>query len=174
MADGHALIIGMSESGKTVLAKRLAAWYRRHGIGVAILDPMNDPDWPADDSTFRTDDPAEFLEFVRDPDCCLQAALFIDEAGLSIDKYATEYNWITCQSKHHGHTAHLIAQRAQLINPNIRANCQRLYCFQVPPDDAKAYARDFNAPTLLEAPSLSQGEFLAIRRYQKPQRFRLW
>lgn len=42
----HVLFIGMTQSGKTTLAKRLAHEYVSRGISVIILDPLNDPGWP--------------------------------------------------------------------------------------------------------------------------------
>lgn len=164
---GHAIIIGQTESGKSTLAKQLAGWYRRHGIGVLVLDPMKDPGWQAD---WMTDNPDEFLRTVRDPDQCLQCALFIDESGESINKFDKEFNWITCRSRHHGHVAHLISQRAQDINASTRAQATTLYIFNVNADDAKQYARDFNAPAALEAPHLPQGTCIKIERFKAPQR----
>jgi DNA helicase HerA-like ATPase len=60
----HSLILGMTESGKTTLAKRLAQHYKSRGIGVIVLDPLND-DWPCD---FKTADPDEFLRVYWIPD----------------------------------------------------------------------------------------------------------
>ena len=47
----HNLILGMTMSGKTTLAKRLAAHYTQNGINVVVLDPMYDPEWEADFTT---------------------------------------------------------------------------------------------------------------------------
>jgi len=164
---GHCIIIGQTESGKTTLAKSLAGWYKRHGVGIVVLDPMLDPGWNAD---WITDNPDKFLAFVRDPDQCLQCALFIDESSESINKYDKEFNWITCRSRHHGHVAHLISQRAQDINPSTRAQATTLYIFNVNPVDAKQYALDFNAPAALDAPNLPQGTCIKIERFKPAQR----
>jgi len=168
---GHAIIIGQTESGKTTLCKRLASWYKNHGVGVIVLDPMFDAGWPAD---WKTADPVEFLEFVKDPERCLQCALFVDEAGLSLDKYAVEYQWLTCQSRHHGHVTHIIAQRAQMVSANVRAQCSTCYAFNVNADDAKIYAREFNCAELMNAPGLAKGEFIKADRFNGAKRYRLW
>lgn len=168
---GHAIIIGQTESGKTTLCKRLAAHYKRRGIGVVVLDPMHDAGWPAD---FKTADSAEFLAFVKDPNRCLQCACFVDETGLSIDKYDVEYQWMTCQSRHHGHVFHLIAQRAQMISPNVRAQCSTCYAFNVNIGDAKLYAAEFNSDLLMQAPTLRKGEFVKADRFGLAKRYRLW
>ena len=168
---GHAITIGQTESGKTVWNKKLAGWYRSHGVGVIVLDPMSDAGWPAD---WKTADPEAFLAFVKDPDQCLQCALFVDEAGLAIGKFDAGFEWLTCQSRHHGHVCHLITQRAQQVSVNVRSQCSTLYAFNVNADDAKIYARDFNCPMVMDAPGLAQGEFIAASRFATPKRWRLW
>ena len=165
---GHCIIIGQTESGKSTLATKLAEWYHRHGVGVAVLDPMKDPRWPAD---YITDDADAFLAFVRDPEQCLQCALFVDESGESIDKFNKDFNWLTCRSRHHGHICHLITHRAQDINPSTRAQATTLYIFNVNSEDAKQYARDFNCPMIaVEAPYLPQGTCIKVERFKPAQR----
>lgn len=168
---GHVITIGQTESGKTILNKKLAAAYKRAGIGVIVLDPMLDPGWNAD---FITDNPEKFLQFVRDPRCCLQCALFVDETGTSLDKFDVSSNWLTTQSRHHGHVCHLITQRAQQVSVTIRNQCSTLYCFNVNFKDAKLYAEDFNAKEVLEAPNLPQGHCWKIERFKPPKKLRMW
>ncbi len=172
----HSIIIGQTLSGKTALAKRLSNWYLARGIGTIVLDPMSDPGWNDNASPLHVafTDPQEFLAFVKDPDACLQCALFIDEAGMSLDKYAQEFQWITCQARHHGHRSHIIAQRAEMIGKTLRSQCSTLYAFNVNPDDSKQYARDFNCPAILEAPNLPQGHYLKVERFKPVVRGRLW
>src|SRR6516165_7136640 len=79
----HCLIFGMTESGKTTLAKRLAQRYRYHEVKVIVLDSLNDPGWSAD---FQTTDPDEFLQVFWESRRC---AIFIDEAGDAVGKYNT-------------------------------------------------------------------------------------
>ena len=172
----HSLFIGQTMSGKTTLAKKLANWYLNHDIGVVVLDPMSDPGWnESGNPKFASfTNPQEFLAFVKDPDCVVQAALFVDEAGMSLNKYADEFQWITCQSRHHGHRAHIIAQRAEMVDKTIRSQCSTLYAFNVNPEDAKTYARDFNEKAILDAPNLPQGHYIKVERFKPVQRGRLW
>jgi hypothetical protein len=176
MRTGHCITIGQTESGKSILNKRLARNYQRHGIGVVVLDPLRDPDWaePGASNFVMCKDPDEFLALVKDPDRCLQCALFVDEAGMSINRYAVEYQWLTTMSRHHGHVTHLIAQRAQMISPTIRSQCRTCFAFNVGSKDAKEYAQDFNCDMLLDAQHLAQGEFIRATRFEAPARFRLW
>jgi hypothetical protein len=168
---GHVITIGQTESGKTILNKRLSHWYKKNGIGVVVLDVMRDPDWAAD---YLTDDAEQFLAFVKNPKKCLQCALFIDEAGGTIPRYADAFGWLTTQSRHHGHVCHLITQRAQMVTPTIRNQCSTLYIFNVNGKDAKIYAEDFNSPEALKAPTLPQGHCIKIQRFKSPQTLRMW
>ena len=172
----HSIIIGQTLSGKTTLAKRLAAWYLANGIGVVVLDPMNDPGWNPDgaENFILFTNAEEFLDFVKDPDRCLQAAIFVDESGMILDKYAEKFNWLTCQGRHHGHVVHLLAQRAEMISKTLRSQCSTVFAFNINPDDAKAYARDFNAPAIMDAPNLPQGQYIKVSRFSPVKRGRLW
>ena len=172
----HSITIGQTLSGKTLLNKNLCNWYLSKGIGAVVLDPMNDPDWNAagNPNFYKTADPGEFLRFVKNPDRCLQCALFVDEAGMALDKFADEFSWLTCQSRHHGHRAHIIAQRAQMVSVSIRSQCSTLYAFSINPKDAKTYAEDFNEAAILEAVNLPQGHYLKIERFCPVKRGRLW
>lgn len=167
----HCITIGQTESGKTTWNMRLAQWYKRNGIPVVVLDKYRNPGWNAD---FITPDPDEFLEFVQDPERCLQCALFADEAGQQIGRFAVGFDWCTTQSRHFGHRFHLITQRAQMVSMTIRSQVSICVAFNVGPKDAKAYAEEFNAPELLDAPNLPQGHFIMVQRFKGVSRGRLW
>lgn len=163
----HSITVGQTLSGKSILNKKLAAHYKRNGIGVLVLDVMLDPGWNAD---FITDDPEKYMALVRDPRKCLQCALFIDEAGDALDRYLKTFNWLTTQSRHHGHRCHLITQRAQQVSPTVRSQCSILYAFNIGAKDAKIYGDDFNAPLVAnKAPMLPQGQCIKIQRFKPPQ-----
>lgn len=170
MGSGHCLTIGMTESGKTALNKSIAAWYQQHGVKTVVCDPMHDASWPAD---FKTDDIDEFMALVKDPARCLRCALFIDESGMSLDKHDVTLQWLTCQARHFGHVTHIIAQRAEQVNVNIREQCKTLYAFQVSLDDAKKYAKSWNNDMILEAASLPQGHFIRAERFGACERRKL-
>lgn len=169
---GHSLTIGQTLSGKTILNQRLSRLYRKRGVQTVVLDPHNDPGWAAS-VLFKHFD--EFLAFVKSPSKCRQCALFIDESGISLDKYDIECDWLTVSARHHGHRTHIIANRAEIVSRNMRSQCETLYTFQVCATDANQYANDFNCPMLKTVgPVLAQGEFLKITRYQPVKRLRLW
>ena len=114
----HVLINGMTESGKTTLAKRLAAEYKKSGVGVIILDPLHDPGWQCD---FQTDDPDEFLSVCKKSERC---ALFIDEGSQSVGQYDTQMHWLATMARHHGHNSHFISQRGRSEERRVGKECR--------------------------------------------------
>lgn len=171
MKTGHVLIVGQTESGKTICAQRIAAWYKSHNVATVVLDPMKDPKWNAD---FITADPVEFFSLIKDPNRCLNCAAFVDESGDSLNKYASDEQFLTTRSRHHGIVAHIIAQRAQQVSVTVRSQCSTLYAFSVSPADAKIYASDFNCDELLKCPTLPQGTCIRVQRFQPPRYLRMW
>jgi hypothetical protein len=149
----------MTESGKSTLAKRLSADAKKRGIGVIVLDPINDPDWHAD---FKTENPDEFLEILWKSQNC---AVFIDEAGDSVGRYDTAMIQTATKGRHWGHNVHFISQRHAQLSVTVRDQCRYIGLFRCALDDAKIHARQWAEPGLLEAHNLGQGEFLWKGRF---------
>lgn len=164
----HVLIAGMTGSGKTTLAKLLVQRYKIKGTPSIVLDPMRDPTWNAD---FQTHDDEEFLRVMYNSQSC---ALFVDESGKAIGRYAKHMAVVTTESRHFGHKAHLISQRAAQIDKNVRDQCSELYIFKVGFDDAKALSTEFSCAELRNADKLQRGEFYKLDRFNPPQKFNLF
>lgn len=156
---GHSLILGMTESGKTTLAKRLASQYRARGVGVLVLDPIDDPDWPND---FKTGDPAEFLEVFWQSQRC---AVFIDEAGESVGRYDTVMHKTATKGRHWGHACHYISQRSTQIAPIVRDQCSNLFLFCTAFEDCKTHAKEWNNHKIKMASTLKKGEYVYCTRF---------
>ena len=156
----HVLILGQTESGKTSLAKKLAAVYKEQGIGVLVLDPIGDPSWPAD---FRTSDPDEFLQVYWSSKKC---AVFIDEAGESVGRFDMAMQKTATRGRHWGHKNHYLSQRGTMINRTVRDQCSTIFLFNTALEDCKVHARDWNQPELLNASKLPQGHYLTCGRYK--------
>ena len=164
----HQLIFGMTESGKTTLAKRLAAEYKSKGIGVLVLDPLHDPDWQAD---FKTDSPEVFLNVFWKSRRC---AAFIDEAGDCVGQYDDLMIRTATRGRHWGHSCHYISQRGALLARTVRDQCGGLFLFCTALDDCKLYAKEWNSEELLEGSKLSKGEFYRVTRFGLAQRGKLF
>lgn len=155
----HKLICGTTMSGKTTLAKRLAALYRAKGRKVIVLDELLDPEWNAD---FITDSPEKFQDvFWASRNC----AVFIDEAGDSVGRYNKEMNMTATRGRHWGHICHYISQRPSMLSRNVISQCLEGYAFLLETEDAETLAKRFVLPPLKEASNLSQGEYIYFKRF---------
>lgn len=164
---GHWLIVGGTQTGKTTLAKELAAQYRAAGIPVVVCDPFKGKDWGAN---WITSDIDEFLAFAHNPRVCLKCALFVDEGGMTLggkNKWDSSYYWLTTTSRHHGHVAHIISTKGISVAPVLRESCANLAVFNVHVDYAKELARDFNKDVILKANRLAKGWAIVTGRFRQ-------
>ncbi len=159
----HTLITGMTESGKTTLARITAVGLIRKKKQVWVLDPCDDDQWADGCRVFN--DIETFLPAVRSK---TDLFLFVDESGYSLDRYEPEHNWLATTSRHQGHSVTFIGQRFTQLAPIIRTNCSQCYMFAQPRKDIEAVAEEFNEDSLLEAPKLQQFEFVRLGRFSPP------
>lgn len=159
----HCLILGMTQSGKTTLAKKLAHGYRARGISVIVLDPLGDPEWPNDEEgTFQTRNRADFLRTVK---ASRQCAVFVDEAGESVGQYDDEMHWLATRGRHYGHQCHFLSQRGQQIAKTVRDQCSKMYLFCCSKTDGKILADEWNQEELRNVNVLGRGEFFVVSRF---------
>lgn len=155
----HVLICGMTESGKTTLARALAHAYRRKGIGVLVLDPLKDPRWDCD---FITADQDAYLDALWNSRHCMA---FMDEGGKSVGRYNYAMQETATMARHWGHSCHYIGQDPTLLAPIIRDQCRHIFLFCASDRVGKKLADEFNQPALLECGSLKQGEYIRAARF---------
>lgn len=155
----HSLVLGMTESGKTTLAKRLSHVYKRNEYGVLVLDPMGDPGWAVD---FQTADPEEFLRVFWDSRGCMA---FIDESGDMVGRYDLAMQKTATQGRHWGHSVHFLSQRGAQINRTVRDQCSVLFLFNTAKKDAELHAHEWNAPILETANTLPKGDYFQVVRF---------
>ena len=156
----HTLIAGMTESGKTTLAKRFAARSKKAGRKVLVLDPMLD-DWQCD---YQTSNPADFLNvFWREKSC----DAYIDESGDTIGHYESEMIRTATRGRHWGHNVYYITQRPTMISPSVRTQCRILCLFVVGRKDAEILSQEYNEDQLKNAYKLDPGVCYVVRRHAK-------
>jgi DNA helicase HerA-like ATPase len=164
----HVLIVGMTGSGKTTLAKRLVTQYKANKTPSLVLDPLFDPGWGAD---WQTANQQEFLDTMFQ---CRKCALFVDESGAAIGRYAGEMAVIATQSRHFGHKAHFLTQRGSQLDKLIRDQCSTLFLFRVSKGDAKTFADEFGYEDILQANSLAPGECFKVTRFSPPKKISIF
>lgn len=148
----HSLILGVTGSGKTTLAKHMARALKR-----VVVFATYKSDWPCD---YFTKDIFHLCEIVKTNK---KLNIFIDEAGTTLERNDTEFQFLATMSRHFGHNVFFITQRAKQLTPNIRTNCESLYCFKQSEEDAKVLAGEFADKNIMRVVELPRFFY-----YEKP------
>jgi ABC-type glutathione transport system ATPase component len=151
----HAICVGVSGCGKTTLMKQLAKKLPR----VAVCEyggekKVGKTDWGK--TEFHTLDIEKMLWFAQHNISC---NIFIDDAGDNMQR-SKDFDFFTTCGRRWGHTVFLITQRATQLSPNIRSNCETIYCFRQSQYDVDKLLEDF-PPDFSKAVELKKFEFLA-------------
>lgn len=154
----HSLIAGVTESGKTTLAKYMAELHRAQGFGVLVLTSVWEK-WPAD---YQTTNESDFLTNFWGSQQCVA---FIDEGADTVGRYNVAMRETATKGRHWGHSVYYLVQSPALIDPTVRKQCSQLFCFAIAPGDAKALAEEYLQPALLDAPTLQQFEYIRALRF---------
>ena len=166
----HVLILGMTQSGKSTLAKKIAGGYMKNDSGVLVYDPLGDPDWPKGEM-LKTSDPDEFLAAFWASRAC---GVFIDEAGDVAGQHDKDFQKTATRGRHWGHRCHYISQRGTMINRTIRDQCSHLFLFATALEDCKVHAKEWNEPRLMEAAQLNQGEYFHAQRFGELKKYNVF
>lgn len=148
----------MTESGKTTLAKQIAAARKNSGRGILCLDPLG-TQWPSD---YQTTDQDEFLKVVWASESC---DVFVDEAGEAIGHFNKTMNQLATKGRHWGHNCYFICQRAAMVSPTVRTQCRILFAFNQAKEDSIVLAREWGYDELLDCNKLKQGEYFHCQRF---------
>jgi len=155
----HSLILGMTGSGKSSLAKKLAISFEAKDMRVAVLDPLG-YDWPV---TFHTDDPDGYMQYVRSH---TRMVLFVDESGEVLKQHDKEKQWLATQSRHFGHSVFFIGQRNIQIPRTMRDQCETFYIFTLNIKDARNLADETNKPEIVGVADLPKMTFARVNRFE--------
>jgi energy-coupling factor transporter ATP-binding protein EcfA2 len=156
--SGHILICGQTKSGKTTLARMLAAAHLRLARTVIVHDRMWD-DWgQGNPRAFVTMRDEVFLRW------CWQArsaAIFLDEASelCSNDRRGEQFHWLATRGRHYGFVCHFIAQGALGVSHKIRGNCTEIYAFRLKRSEAMKLYRETGEEWALATADLPRGSF---------------
>ncbi len=155
----HVLILGRTGQGKSTLLRQLSRQYQKAGVRTLLFTTVQSA---SDRQSFSEVyyDRAQFMQRVfASTRCCV----FIDEAGEMVNRsLATETQILATRTRHLGHSVHFAAQRAAMIVPTVRDQCERAYIFRVSWSDAKALADEYGEPDVLAARSFRKGEYIVV------------
>ncbi len=176
-SDGHALITGQTQSGKSTLARKLAAGALRRGFPIIVHDKFLNREWgqwgPNRKRVFVTRDDETFLRWVASSE---SAYVFLDEAPELVgrDKRGERFHWLATQGRHLGHRCHFIAQGPMQVHYAVRSNCIRLYTFRLYRSEAVKLYRDTGEPWNLRASELPRGHFFESAPFEPTVHRRVW
>ncbi len=162
----HSLIVGMTESGKTTLAKNICTKLKQQNQPVMVLDILGSK-W---DCNYQTNKINEFMDYVSRVRNCY---IFIDESG-EVGKLNKEFYWLATRSRHYGHSVFFITQRSLQLKPIIRAQCKQLFLFCSTKKDCQILYEDFNHKEILNGNNLPQGIFYHSQRFQQCKKIKLF
>lgn len=150
----HILITGISLSGKTNLAKRLAADESAAGKNIVVYDPIASQGWPG--NAVKYSEPSRFLDRINH---LSNALVFVDEAKTLWDFNEDAADALVYKGRHRGFLCVLMAQRSRMVPPNARNQCARVFSFKQQPYDAQILADEYHG-SLVNTPDLKPGEFI--------------
>lgn len=161
----HALYCGVTQSGKTTLARHHARLLDAADYDLLIYDPVGTAtaggDWPERAKVFS--DQLKFLEtLVRtNGENDRPVFAFVDEAADIFGHAHADAQLIPRTIRHQNIYLRLIAQRPKLLPPNVRTQCAMCYMFRLAPDDAKMILADFGHGGDVQK-SLDSGDFMLL------------
>lgn len=164
----HKAIYGGTECGKSTLARALANAALLDGIIPVVYDPTLNEDWCTE---FVTCDMEEFYDLIEEVyESGRPIFGIIDEADTVLGVGDKENHWVATRGRHFNMEMCFITQRPQMIAPTVRNQTKEQYVFELAHNDAKFIADAHNAPDLIAAPTLMQGEFLYCRMQDKKKK----
>jgi hypothetical protein len=151
----HSLIVGMTNTGKTTLAIKIAQESKARGWPIIVLDPTFDPRW--DFADYTTDNKNDFLyAYYNSREC----RVFIDESVETASNSDKEIITTATRGRHYGHQNFYIGQRAKMVARNIRTQCYQVFAFRQTPEESKLLYQDFGHEILLECSKLPNGSYV--------------
>lgn len=161
----HTLIVGVTESGKTTLAREIARELATKKQNVIVYDPVGTATkgggWPKEAKVFTEE--AEFWKYINRDDVG-HAHVFVDEAGDMFNMSKPGNHWLLSRGRHYGFFVFMICQRPTMIAPTTRTQASTCYMFRLATTDAKAICADWGHDWPLPDPMQTEGngEFIAL------------
>ena len=166
---GHWLVVGKTGMGKTLFAKRFLSGKPLTKVSKIVLTPEGvDPDWKKLQDIVILHNPDDFLELVFNSKNCI---VVVDEGAEFIGKLDKHMLKLATRSRHQGHTCFFLAQRANMININIRTQCTNLVLFRSNTYDCDLLQKDLaieGSMLLEQGPKLQHLEYILVRGLNPP------
>jgi hypothetical protein len=164
----HTLICGMTESGKSTLAKELGSELRLARHEVLALNPTGEAGYARMDrwgrcaAEWESESPTAFAREVHRRLSKNRRAplyLIVDEGHEFFTRAESEHNWIGTRGRHLGLNIICITQGPSQMNPTVRGQCGRLYLFACSLTEGSFLADNYGDRDLEAASKLPAGAY---------------
>jgi hypothetical protein len=167
----HWLVTGISGCGKSRIMKQvIIPNWRRQGVKVAVLDPLQAPDWNAD---FQEHDPDRFMDRVEQS---RRIVVVIDEFGRFTRDYKAfaRLEWCATIARNRSILSYFLAQRVMQVHPNVRDQCSNALLFRQTARDLEEIGMLLNEPRCSEAAGFEKGLCLTVKANENPVKIRVF
>lgn len=158
----HSLFCGVTQSGKTTLARYICRGLLAQGQAAVVFDPVGTQTlgggWGESHNLRLFNDAGKFLEYMAD-ERVTKCHVFVDESDELFNLSRRENFWMLTRGRHFELSMNVIACRPKLLAPSVRRQCTRLYMFRLAVDDRNEIGRDFGHDDFA-AYNLDAGEFV--------------
>jgi DNA helicase HerA-like ATPase len=157
----HWLYVGVTQTGKTTLARFHARKLAGAGHRIIVYDPVGTETagggWPEDSELI--DDPLKFGKALKNRE---DAYVFVDEGADVFNQSETQNQWMLRKGRHKLLYFRVMAQRPKMLAPNVRTNCARCFMFRLAKDDAREISADFGHGPDIYNETLDTGDCIML------------
>jgi len=173
----HIAICGGSTCGKSTLGKVLAQQFLRKNHAVYVLAARSEK-WPCSKLCLSMDELWSWVSAQRKANRKrieqgqkpIKIAVFIDDAGQTIDKYDKRFNYFATDARHDYIRSIFLIHAGPQILPVVRNCVETLYLFRCATSVAKLWYDQFVHRELLEvSESLDKYQYLWVPKFGKPE-----
>jgi hypothetical protein len=162
----HVLYVGVTQTGKTTLARHHASILAKADYDLIVYDPVGtetaNGTWP--EKAIIETNPDKFLARVEKVSGTPERPVFVfcDEAADIFGHQYTDAHWIPRRIRHQNAYLRIIAQRPKMLHPNVRSQCAVAYVLRLSQDDARVICADFGHGSDVYQIPLDKGDCLLL------------
>lgn len=162
----HCAYYGVTQSGKTTLARMHARLLALSGYDVIVYDPVGTAtaggDWP--ERCLMIDSPDDLQKRVAsfEGETDRPVFLFVDEAPDVFGHTETWARWIPRKIRHQHVYLRLMVTRPNSVHPDVRNQCVVAYVFRLAREDMRLVMADYGFSVGDSQDQLDKGDFLVL------------
>ena len=162
----HVLYCGVTQTGKTTLARHHARILERAGYDVVVYDPVGTAtaggDWGKEAKLIE--EPHVLHNYLSHQSGSEEHPifLFVDESADIFGHSETHAHWIPRKCRHSFIYLRLLVQRPKMLHPSVRTQCAYAYQLRLAQEDARMLGADFGHSADVAMTPLDKGDCLLL------------